>query len=243
MGVAQAAAAATPNKHEFHFMSKLRETQEALNKARSASPSVLVAFSGGKDSLVVMDLACRTFDHVEGVFRYLVPSLEIDQIALDAATKRWGVKFHQFLTAETVLSLKNGVWCDPIGMDQLPDISSWNIYAAAIKATGIPVILTGMKRTDSQSRRRFLKWNEGHKHIMHPIAGWQKADVVGYLRMQGIPLPESSGGATTGNWMAPRELLWLYDHYPRDYERLRSYFPYVEAQVKRREFYGESACY
>jgi hypothetical protein len=217
----------------------LEETLAVLQKARAVSPSALVAYSGGKDSLAVMDMACRTFDHVEGLFKYLVPGLELTTIIIENAKKRWGVKVHEYPSQNTITALKHGIFCNPgRGEDELPEINSWNIYAAAIRDTGIPIVLTGMKRADSQSRRRLLKWNNAHEQVLHPIAGWEKIDVVSYLRLNGIPIPAGSGSITSGIELADSELLWLYDTARDDFEKVAKIFPYIWVVPKRREFYG-----
>jgi len=137
-------------------------------------------------------------------------------------------------------SLKFGYYCNPAAENEyeVPQMSLWNIYASMIKLTGIPVILTGFKRSDSNSRRRFMAWSSSNEQIIHPIAGWRKRDVIGYLQFKGIPLPPSSGAQTTGVDLTDRELLWLYDTYPRDFDALLKYFPFAEAVVKRREMFG-----
>lgn len=213
------------------------ETSETLKRAREKSSSAIVAFSGGKDSLCVMDMACRTFDHVIGLYKYCVPGLQSTEDIIEPARKRWGVKIYQYLAEDTIKCLREGIWCNAI--PDLPELTSWNTYASVIRDTGIPIVLTGMKRSDSQSRRRLLKWNAAHEHLIHPIAGWEKRDVLGYLRTRGIPIPASSGQATTGVGLNPIELLFLYDHYPDDFEKIRQYFPFIECLLWNRTFYGE----
>ena len=181
-------------------MSLLDETTRALKEVRATTSSVLVSYSGGKDAVVVMDLACKTFDHVEGFFMYFVPGIEFLEAKMEEATARWGVRIHQVLHPAAIFSLKYGVYCDPAPQNEyeLPDITIWNVYASFIKETGIKVVLTGMKKSDSNSRRRFMAWNEANRQVIHPIASWKKRDVLQYLQLRGIELPASSGNATTG---------------------------------------------
>jgi 3'-phosphoadenosine 5'-phosphosulfate sulfotransferase (PAPS reductase)/FAD synthetase len=221
-------------------VTQLRETLDTLAEARKASPSALVAYSGGKDSRVVMDLACKTFDHVEGLFKYLVPGLDLCEAMLEDATKRWGVRFRQYPSQNAIKALRLGIYCDPkISNEDLPELTSWNIYAAAIRDSKIPLVLTGMKRADSQSRRRFMRWSSANQQIRHPVAGWRKADVLAYLRHAGIPIPASSGGASTGVELVARELEWLALNHPADFRRVCQLFPYAEACKARLDFYGK----
>ncbi|HZQ45959.1 MAG TPA: hypothetical protein VFC07_03025, partial [Verrucomicrobiae bacterium] len=74
--------------------------------------------------------------------------------------------------------------------------------------------------------------------VFYPIKGWNKHDVLAYLRMQNIPLPDAHQGNTSGVDLSTRSLLWLHDAYPDDFKLLCRYFPYAEAVVYRRKFYG-----
>jgi phosphoadenosine phosphosulfate reductase len=222
-------------------MSLLSDTMSALKSARSISSSALVAYSDGKDSRVVMDLACRTFDHVEGFFMYYVPGLEFLENGLEEAHKRWGVKIHQYPHWSSLNALKYGVFCDaPSERDSLPDLKVFDIYACAMVETGIPIILTGAKRADSGWRRRYMNQND-RREVINPLAQWTRFDVLAYLRAHGIPLPHQSGTISSGIDLMSRELLWMYDNYPKDFAKFCEYFPYAMAVIKRREFYGTGA--
>ena len=77
-----------------------------------------------------------------------------------------------------------------------------------------------------------------HPYVPH-IFHTNSADVFAYLKNQKIPLPPSSGRAATGVDLSTPSILWLHDTYPADYEKLRAHFPYVQAVVERRRFYGD----
>ena len=47
----------------------------SVETAAAITDRVLVAFSGGKDSVVTLDVCVRHFAHVEGFFMYQVLSL------------------------------------------------------------------------------------------------------------------------------------------------------------------------
>lgn len=209
-----------------------------LQKARQLTPKVLVAYSGGKDSMVVMDLAVRVFDHVEGFFMYLVEGLDCVEHQLDEARRRWGVRITQYPHWVAARLIRGGVYCNPSYLqDTLPEWKLNDVYALAMQETDIPVILTGAKRADSAWRRRFMT-TARQDAIVNPIAAWHKYDVLGYLKARDLPLPPSSGQSATGIDLSPQSLLWLHDTYPEDFARLAEVFIYAPAVVWRRQFYG-----
>jgi hypothetical protein len=51
-------------------------------------------------------------------------------------------------------------------------------------------------------------------------------------------MPDGSGLNASGVSLIPAELLWIYDNHPNDFKKVCEYFPYAEAVVWRRTFYG-----
>jgi phosphoadenosine phosphosulfate reductase len=223
----------------------LSSGRAVLQEARSLSNKALVAFSGGKDSRVIMDMACRTFDHVEGFYMFFAPGIQFIQEQLDFATERWGVRIHLVPHWSAINALKYGVYCDaPASRDSWPDVKILDMYGAMMRETGIPVLLTGAKKADSGWRRRDMRRNArreavtGKREVFCPLADWTKFDVLAYLRANSIPLPDAFGVKASGVDLVTHEMLWMHDHYPDDFKRLCRVFPYAEAVVWRRNFYG-----
>lgn len=182
-------------------MSIVQETLRELDRARAESPRALVAFSGGKDSLVVMDMATRTFDSVVAFFMYLVPGLKCAEAGIEAALQRWGNKIERveyyphWLTSKLI---RNGEYCDfGSKAERMPEWKLNDVYSLAMRDSGIPFVLTGAKAADSGWRRRFMT-TAYRDAIRNPIAKWHKYDVLAYLRARNIPEPASSGKSATG---------------------------------------------
>ena len=53
---------------------------------------VIVAFSGGKDSCVTLDLCTRFFDKVYAFFMYQVPNLSFQERTIQHYEKRYGIE-------------------------------------------------------------------------------------------------------------------------------------------------------
>jgi len=217
----------------------LAETTLAeLQGRRLKADDCLVAFSGGKDSLVVMDLCLRAFSRVEAFFMYLVPGLECVELELEAARRRWGIEIKQYPHWLAHKLIKNSVYCaSNWSNDSLPEWKLADIYALALLDSGVRQLATGAKTADSGWRRRFMSTQQ-EDTIFYPIAKWHKYDVLAYLKARGIPLPPSSGKSATGIDLSTPSLLWLHDTYPEDFARVCEVFPFAEAVVWKRTFYG-----
>ncbi len=177
-------------------MGRFEITLEALQEYSRRSPGVIVGYSGGKDSLVTMDLCVRSFSRVEAFFMYLVPGLDCVEHMLAQAEARWGIKIRQYPHWLLRRLMYEGVYCpNSYKLDDLPEWKLQDIYRLAVAETGIPVIATGAKKSDSLWRRRQLgTWC---KDLLYPVKEWSKLDVLAYLRLRGIPEPASSGKSAT----------------------------------------------
>lgn len=216
------------------------DTLAVLSKAREErGRKVLVAYSGGKDSLAVMDLCVRSFDEVSAFFMYLVPGLEVIERQLEECKSRWGVEVKQYPHPALAIALREGVYCPSwYTNDALPEWKIRDVYNLASAEAGCKLIATGAKSADGIARKRYFANTKNWDDMLYPIKGWNKLDVLGYLRARGIPLPPSNGAISTGIGMGTKALLWLYDTYPNDFAKLCETFPFAEAVVYRRNWYG-----
>ncbi|NUP12968.1 MAG: phosphoadenosine phosphosulfate reductase family protein [Polyangiaceae bacterium] len=222
-------------------MSKaLHETRKSLDDARARHEACLVSFSGGKDSLAVLDLCSRTFERVECFFMYFVPGLECVERQLEYARKRWGVIIRQYPHWVLADVIHNGTFGkDWVGYEDVPIIELSDIHAMAREESGIALIATGAKKTDSLWRRRMLQaQGKAGETLIYPVVEWKKLDVLAYLSAHKIPKPDSSGRNATGIDLSAPSLLWLHDTYPDDFKRLCELFPFAEAVVWRRTFHA-----
>lgn len=214
---------------------------QSLDRLRAQAKqhgSILVAFSGGKDSLAVLDLCRQTFERVVCFFMYLVPGLKCVEKQLQAARERYGVEILQYPHWLLLKLVKDEIY-RPTGFefDGLPQSKVKDVYLMAMADTGINLVASGAKKSDYATRATIMRSMEGIG-VIHPLAEWTKFDLLAYLKVRNIPLPESSGRATTGIDLSTPSLLWLYDNYPEDFEKLCEGFPYAKAAIYRREFFG-----
>jgi 3'-phosphoadenosine 5'-phosphosulfate sulfotransferase (PAPS reductase)/FAD synthetase len=104
--------------------------------------------------------------------------------------------------------------------------------------TGIRMIATGAKKSDSLFRRK--SWHQFEKrYIVYPLKDWSTRDVLGYLNLRKLLVPTKNDKfQTSGVDLTTRDLLRIHDQFPADFERMRAVFPYIGAVVQRREWYG-----
>jgi hypothetical protein len=136
-----------------------------------------------------------------------------------------------------------GIYCHPKSTyDKLPEIKVRQVYALAVKDCNTQVMMTGAKKSDSPWRRQTMV-SEKQWWILTPLAQWNKYDVLSYLKQRNIPVPDAANTTKAGMDSSEYTLLWLHDRYPKDYERVRKFFPFVDAVVWRRKFFGIGAVY
>lgn len=223
-------------------MNPFEEAADRLAKQAKKDPALLISYSAGKDALAVLDLACRCgFTNIVGFYMYLVPGLTHIEEALKWAKRKYRIQIVQYPHINLPRNLRRGVYTNPsYRYDDLEEFTLHELYQVIMRDTGITTIATGMKKADSMSRRRNFKnlsQCEGGT-VINPLENWNKFDVLAYIKMHKLPLPKSSGRATTGVDLTARELLWVHDTYPEDFAKMRAVFPFIDVVVKRREWYG-----
>lgn len=222
-------------------MGALEETMEILRKARERSDSILTSFSGGKDSLVVLDLCVRTFARVEAFFMAWVPGLRCVEEPVVAGAARFGVKLHMVPHWAAMRCLKYGIYgFQPPERDWWPDVKLRDIYAMVMQDTGISMIATGAKRRDGLWRKRNLDSTKNWNEVITPIVGWSNADVASYLVSRKIPVPRGDRADGSGVDLSKPSILWLHDQHPEDFAVLEDHFPFVRSVVEQRRLYGEA---
>lgn len=216
---------------------RLAETLAILAKAKERSDSCLVAFSGGKDSWAVLDLCTRTFSRVECVLLSYLPGLEQERVQIERA-ENLGIKVHTFPSPSLLADVQSGRYCDSHWSFQVTRSAGMNdIFRYVAREHGLGVVATGRRRSEGFTRAAALN-EQKRQDVIHPIKGWRRLDVVGYLGVRGIPLPPGDRKDQSGISLDQHYLLWCHENFPEDFERIKAVFPYVEAVLWREHWYG-----
>jgi 3'-phosphoadenosine 5'-phosphosulfate sulfotransferase (PAPS reductase)/FAD synthetase len=205
----------------------------------SGEPGVLVAFSGGKDSWAVLQMAVDTFGHgnVRGIFCWLVRGLECEERMIRRAEKRYGISMLRLPNPSLALYVQEG-YC----MSQRRALRrgyKWaSVQDIARNRTGYNWVLYGHRQNESLQRRGMLNGAQGYMPDLkkaYPIWDWNAEQVYTFLKSKKIEFPFLVGYDTSGVSLTTSSLKWLKNDFPQDYEKICRQFPEAESRYVRAE--------
>jgi phosphoadenosine phosphosulfate reductase len=208
-----------------------------IKTASKAHSGVIVSFSGGKDSVVTLDLCARYFRSMEVFFMYLVNGISFQESILQWYEQRYDITIHRlphFMLSEwfALGTFRN--------MDiDIPIIKPNDIYNYMRKQTGLFWIAGGERINDSIWRRAMIKQTgtiDMKRGRIYPVAHWSKKEIEDYISKKRLKLsPEHRVLGHSFRSLMPDEMIAIRDNYPLDYERIKKWFPCVDATIKQHE--------
>jgi len=198
---------------------------------------LLVSYSGGKDSTIILDLSRRVGKRVECFFMELVPGLKVIDDRLAWAEARFNVKIRRYPHWLRAKFAREGVYCFHAALAVQVDIA--DIHTVAREDAGINLIVSGAKKADSLWQRRAGPMKFASDTHKAPLWDWSHRDVMGYLRSRDLPVPATDGRRDTGIDLTEECVTWLYNDYPEDFTRLEAVYPFCGALVERVRLYGD----
>lgn len=207
----------------------------AIETAAAITDKVIVSFSGGKDSVVTMDLCLRHFKTVKAFNMYYVPGLSFQDSVLQHY-RRKGVEIISLPHFELSEMLRYGVFRH---MDfDVPIVSIRDIYNYVREYFNIYWIAAGERIADSIVRRAMIKksgsidWTRGR---FYPVADWNIRHVRWYIKKHKLLVSSESKKMNGHSFrdLSGETLEALKTYYPGDYERVRNMFPFVDAELIR----------
>jgi|SanBayMetagenome_1026888.scaffolds.fasta_scaffold11421_3 3'-phosphoadenosine 5'-phosphosulfate sulfotransferase (PAPS reductase)/FAD synthetase len=211
-----------------------------LSEAFNYSEHLLILYSGGKDSLVLCDLAHKMGFKITLLLFYLAPDLNIDNKKIEYALNKWHIhKVLKYPSSLRLNYLKEGLFC-------LPDKTIKKKYKfgdlidLAKKREQIDCFsCIGFKKSDSFHRHIMLKTYElegihRNSKRIYPLTDFRKDDILSYCTLNNIVIPSLqaiNGRKSTGVTFHPTNLLYLKKYYPSDFDKLKKDFPLIEASL------------
>lgn len=211
-----------------------------VRTASSITRRVVVSYSGGKDSAVVLDLCHKYFEHVDAFFMYQVPGLSFQEQTIRWAEQKYDLEILRIPHFEVSEFIKYGVYHD--ADDESPIVKVSEAYDYVREHFGTFWIAAGERIADSIVRRAMIvkdgTINEKRGRIF-PIAHWRKAHVKAYIKQHDLRV--SAEAAVLGysfRDLSPRTVWLVRKHYPEDYQRIIAMYPQAEAAAAWWELYG-----
>ena len=202
---------------------------------------VIVSFSGGKESVVVLDLCTKYFKRVVPFFMYYIPDLSFQEKQLKWYEDKYGIQIVRLPHFELSNLLRYGTLRNE---DLSVPITSINdTYKYMREKYGIHWIAAGERSGDSVIRGAMIKHSgsiDYKRGRFYPVAWWNKQQVLDYIRVKKLYLgTDSRAMGTSFTGVDTKSFLFLKQHFPKDYEKALKLFPFAEGAVVRYEKYGK----
>ena len=204
--------------------------------------TVLVAFSGGKESIVVLDLCMKYFKNVHVLFQVIVPGLDYEETILQWYEKKYNIHITRSY-GECVSEMYRYGSFRPVDLT-FPLISGTDFYNYWRCETNSWFIASGERIDDSLQRRAMIKKNgtiDVDRGRFYPVAMWKKKEIYDYIKYHKLylhPAQKELGFSLTP--LGGRSLKWHLDNHPEDYYKIIKQFPLAGADVIRKEVYGKN---
>lgn len=222
---------------------------EMITEIHSKSPTVMLSFSRGKDAWGVW---CAIKDKIDFVpFHYYCgpPDLEFIQESLAYAEKKMGKRIIN-LPAPAMYNLLSPEGCVaqpphrvlPLLMLDLHPFTFEDVQNAAIAKAGLPdttFTALGVRAKDSARRALFFKTHgpisETRKKF-YPIWDWDKQKLLSELKRHDVKLPiDYTLFGRSFDGLYYMYLAKIRDTFPRDYQKILDYFPFIDMEIYRYE--------
>lgn len=212
-------------------MNHLNHTKEVINTIREKTDRVILFYSAGKDSIVLLDLLSKEFKEVVCVFMYFVKDLEHINRFIEYSKKRYKNVIFEEVPHWTLTKIhKYGLFCQPRKIRQLK-------FADTIKAvkirTGLEYAFIGEKKADNMARNIKLRQYEleaiSTTKNVYPLSKWKDADVLDYIQRNSLPQPIKYGNKRSNGVNFDIDVyVYLRKFYPEDLKKILKAYPLSE---------------
>lgn len=201
--------------------------------------SVIVFFSTGKDSVVLLDLCYKYFKHIEAVYLYYVPGLEYKNKILKLYEKIYNIKVHQYPQYDVSKILKRHL----INGKDIKTIKQVDLEHHLRQEFNAEYCAYGYKMQDSVYRGGILNdkncidgINQREKRI-YPLSRWSHREIFEYIKRNKLPLSfEYDYGFRDINIFTQDSLKFIKEKSPCDYQKIINFYPFLEYENAKEKF-------
>lgn len=227
-------------------------SDELCEQMAKECDTCLLAFSLGKDS-VASWLQCRKyFKNIVPFYKYNIPNLEFVEDNLQYYEDFFGQHIFRLPHPNLYSMLSHGVFQSPVSMERILQdpyrFPSHTEYTAETVTdmirymVGLPDTVytaVGLRVSDSPMRRMNVKAHGAlihNKKTFYPVFDWLKDRLLREFDEAGIKLSSdyqlwnNSFDGVTNKYIKE-----IKEYYPRDYEKIKKFFPLVDLDILRRE--------
>lgn len=222
------------------FEQKVQKSVDIL-KQRSHISRLLIGLSGGKDSLCLCELIkMAEITNVKYFNMEFLPDLRIQKDMLDYACHRFNIPYEQIIKVPSehfICSMRTCAytWYSEQAKKDYPNVSRTMVFKSiAEKEKG--TIVTGVKKADSMMMSRMVNGNKGI--CIYPLAEWTLSDVLTFMKLRHIDIPSLTKKGCRGIGISDdNDLLFIYENYPDDFEKMEKVFPFIRAVVLKYKYF------
>ncbi|MFC7347294.1 phosphoadenosine phosphosulfate reductase family protein [Chryseobacterium zhengzhouense] len=212
-------------------MNHLAHSKEVINTIKERADRVILFYSAGKDSIVLLDLLSKEFKEVVCIFMYFVKDLEhINRFIQFSKNKYQNVTFEEVPHWNLTKIHKYGLFCQPRKIRQLKFADTIN--AVKIR-TGLDYAFIGEKKADNMARNIKLRQYEleaiSTTKNVYPLSLWKDADVLDYIKRNKLPQPIQYGNKRSNGVNFDIDVyVYLRKYYPNDLKKILQAYPLSE---------------
>lgn len=212
-------------------MNHLTHSKEVINTIKERADRVILFYSAGKDSIVLLDLLSKEFKEVVCIFMYFVKDLEhINRFIQFSKNKYQNVTFEEVPHWNLTKIHKYGLFCQPRKIRQLKFADTIN--AVKIR-TGLEYAFIGEKKADNMARNIKLRQYEleaiSTTKNVYPLSLWKDANVLDYIKRNGLPQPIQYGNKRSNGVNFDVDVyVYLRKFYPNDLKKILQAYPLSE---------------
>lgn len=201
--------------------------------------SVILLYSGGKDSVACMHLAVQFGFTVHPVYLYFFKGTRIEEEPIERAERRFGVTIRRMPNPALHSTLREGMFI-PRPLEFRRKLKQADIIRVMRDRTGAWPVILGQRKDESLQRRGMISsdgdWN-ARLGKAYPLAEWNAKSVWAYIRRHRLTnlVADTGFWDTSGIALGTACLFHIRDNYPEDWEIIKRRFPLAETMIKREE--------